>query len=551
MALHVRSHQRAVRVVVLQKRNQRRRNRNQLLGRNVDELDGLLPAELEFALLSRRDEFVGEASAFVEARVGLRDDMTHLLGRRYVFDVIRNLLVDNFPVGRLDEAVLVNLGERRQRIDESDVRTFGRLDRADAAVMGRMDVANLESGPLPRQASRTQCRQPPLVRDLRQRVRLVHELRQLRRAEEFADRRRGRFRVDQVLRHHIVDLDRSHPLFDRFLHAQQAGAVLVLHEFANRPHPAVAEMVDVVHGALAVAQIDKRLDASDDVFPSERALLVVRFKLETHIHLDPANGGQIVAVGIVQGLLEKLLRSVFSRRFAGTQHAEDVHERGYPVVVLVHRHGVADVGADIDSIDVKNRNVRDVLGKQEFQRFISDLVAGFDPDLAGLLVDHVNRDESPVDVLERNDNLLDDFVSGPFSGHPGCDLLAGLRDDLTCGGVDDIKRRLGAADPVREKFRDPGARVRILPVIPQLEVHRVVEGSHDGFLIETQCEKHRRDRKLPAAVDASVYDVLRVELEIDPRPSVGNDPAGVEELAGRMSFSAVMVEEHARRPVHL
>ena len=290
-------------------------------------------------------------------------------------------------------------------------------------------------------------------------------------------------------------------------------------------------MVDVVHGALAVAQVDQRLDASDDVFPSERALLVVRFKLEAHVHLDPADGGKIVAVAVVQRLLEKLFRSVFSRRFAGTQHAEDVHERGCPVVHLVHRHGVADVGADIDSIDVENRKVRDVLGKQKLKRFLRDLVAGFDPDFAGLLVDHVDRDESPVDVLERHDDLLDNLVLGPFSGHPRRDLLAGFRDDLSGGRIDDIKRRLGAADPVREKFRDPAALVRSPPVVAQLEVNNVVEGPHDGFLVETQCEKHRRDGKLPAAVDAGVYDVLRVELEIDPRPSVRNDPAGVEELA--------------------
>ena len=38
LALHVRSHQRAVRVVVLEERNQRRRDRHELLRRHVDEL---------------------------------------------------------------------------------------------------------------------------------------------------------------------------------------------------------------------------------------------------------------------------------------------------------------------------------------------------------------------------------------------------------------------------------------------------------------------------------------------------------------------------------
>ena len=39
LALHVRSHQRAVRVVVLEERNERRGDRDELLRRDVDELD--------------------------------------------------------------------------------------------------------------------------------------------------------------------------------------------------------------------------------------------------------------------------------------------------------------------------------------------------------------------------------------------------------------------------------------------------------------------------------------------------------------------------------
>jgi hypothetical protein len=49
-----------------------------------------------------------------------------------------------------------------------------------------------------------------------------------------------------------------HALLDRALHAQQADAVLVLHQLADRTHAAVAEVVDVVDLALAVAQVDQR-----------------------------------------------------------------------------------------------------------------------------------------------------------------------------------------------------------------------------------------------------------------------------------------------------
>ena len=124
--------------------------------------------------------------------------------------------------------------------------------------MRRVHVAHLEAGALAGQTARTERREPPLVRDLGQRVGLVHELRELRGAEELAHRRGRRLGVDQVLRHHGVDIDRRHPLLDRALHAQQADAVLVLHQFADRADPAVAEMVDVVDLALAVAQVDQR-----------------------------------------------------------------------------------------------------------------------------------------------------------------------------------------------------------------------------------------------------------------------------------------------------
>ena len=90
--------------------------------------------------------------------------------------------------------------------------------------------------------------------DLGQGIGLVHELRQLRGAEELAHRRRRRLGVDQVMRHDRVDIDRRHALLDGALHAHEPEPVLVLHQFADRAHAAVAEMVDVVDLALAVAQ---------------------------------------------------------------------------------------------------------------------------------------------------------------------------------------------------------------------------------------------------------------------------------------------------------
>jgi len=57
-----------------------------------------------------------------------------------------------------------------------------------------------------------------------------------------------------------VDLDRRHALLDRPLHAQKPNAILILHQFADRAHAPVAQMIDVVDLAAAVAQVHQRPD---------------------------------------------------------------------------------------------------------------------------------------------------------------------------------------------------------------------------------------------------------------------------------------------------
>ena len=134
--------------------------------------------------------------------------------------------------------------------------------------------------------------------DFRQRVGLVHELRELRGAEELAHRRGRRLGVDQVVRHDRVDIDRAHALLDRALHAQQADAVLVFQQFADRTHPAVAEVVDVVDLAAAVAQADQGLQHRQHVFLAEHAHVVGAVELQAHVHLHAADRGEVVALGV-------------------------------------------------------------------------------------------------------------------------------------------------------------------------------------------------------------------------------------------------------------
>ena len=78
-----------------------------------------------------------------------------------------------------------------------------------------------------------------------------------------------------------------------------------------------------------------------------------------------------------------------------------------------------------------------------------------------------------------------------------------------------------------------------------------IEVVEDLFLRQAERIEQRRRRQLAAAVDADMHDVLGVEFEIEPRAAIGNDARREQQLAARMRLALVVVEEDARRAVHL
>src|SRR6266566_2365181 len=241
LPLHVRAHEGTVRVVVLQERDQGRGDRDELLGRDVHEVDPRRRQQRVVVALAAQHQLVGEAAVLREAGVRLRYRVFLLLGGRQPPDLVGHLAVLHRPIRRLDEAEVVDARVARQAGDQSDVRPFRRLDRAHAAVLAVVHVAHLKARPLARQPARPEGREPALVGQLRQRIRLIHELRQLRAAEERLDHRAHRAGVDQVVERDalgiVVD---AHPLLDEPRHARQSHRELVGDELAHRAHPAVA-----------------------------------------------------------------------------------------------------------------------------------------------------------------------------------------------------------------------------------------------------------------------------------------------------------------------
>ena len=164
---------------MLQKRNQRRRHRNDLLRGNVHKLDFLRLFRHIIALLPAGNEFFDKRTVGIQLCVGLSDDVFIFVHGGKVFDFFRRLSVDNLPVRGFQKSVVIDLCVIGQRNNQSDIRTFRRLNRTHTPVMGVVNVADLKSGPVARQPAGTQRAQTPLVRQFGERVHLIHELRQL------------------------------------------------------------------------------------------------------------------------------------------------------------------------------------------------------------------------------------------------------------------------------------------------------------------------------------------------------------------------------------
>jgi hypothetical protein len=98
-----------------------------------------------------------------------------------------------------------------------------------------------------------------------------------------------RLGVDQVVRHQRFGLGLAQALLDGLLDAGEARAVLVLGQFADATHAAVAQVVDVVHVAVAVAQVDEDLDDVEDVLVAERHLAFGRVAAHAGVELHAAD----------------------------------------------------------------------------------------------------------------------------------------------------------------------------------------------------------------------------------------------------------------------
>ena len=437
LALHVRAHQGAVGIVVFKERNKRRRNRHDLLRRDVHQFDVFRTGYFVFAATPNRDEFIGKLALAVDRGIRLRDAVATFFHRRHIEDLFGYLTLFDLAVRRLDEAILIDARERRQAVDQSDIRAFRRLNRANPAVVRRVHVAHFEAGTFARQTTWSKRREATLMRNLTQRVRLIHELRQLRRPKKFTDRRGCRLGVDQIVRHNTVDIDRAHPLANSALHAKQANTILVLQEFADGANTTIAEVIDIVDLATTVLQFNHDFDDVEDVFLAKNTHLIVGRLIEARVHLHTTDRREIVALGVEEQALEHRFCRLEGRRLTRAHHTIDVDKRVFATFIFVGCKCVADIGADIVVIDRQGRDFRNLRLGEGFEHFLRQLVACFRDDFTGCFVDKVARHVATEELFSRDYNVLE-AAFAELTALPRRHFRAGFDHDAPCFRIDQI-----------------------------------------------------------------------------------------------------------------
>jgi hypothetical protein len=379
------------------------------------------------------------------------------------------------------------------------------------------------------------------VRDLGQRIILVHELRQLRGAEEFLDRGRHRLGVDHFLRHQRFGLGDGQPFLDRALDAHQANSESVLSHFADGPHTPIAQMVNVVNAAVAIADIDQNLQDVEDVFLGQHIGTRDLLAAHTAVELHAADGRNVVALVVEEQVVEQILGGVLGGRLAGAHHAIDLDQRLEARLGRIDPQRVGDVRAAIQIIGVQRVDALDAGLDQLLDAHRGQHFVGLGDDFAGIGVGHVVRQHLAIQVVARHGQQLCARIL-ELAHVARSDAAAFLDDhlvtdaDLETGGL--------AAQALRYQLHRHAVDRQVDGVLLEEDVE-------DLGLVHAKCAKNDRNRKFATSIDTRKHAILRIELEIQPRAAIGNDARREQQLPRRMRLAAVVIEEYPGRAVQL
>ena len=289
--------------------------------------------------------------------------------------MVGNDPVDDAAIRRNEETEFVDARVKRERRNQTDVGAFRRFDRANTTVVRGVNVANFETGAFAVQTARAERGKAAFVRQHRQRVRLVDDLRQFAATEEVVDRRRNVFRVDDSARRRFF----AETVLRGATKFQETFADFFAGEFVDRAQTAVPQVVDVVRFGFGVAapKFVEVFDRFDEVFGAQHRFVEVDVHSEFAVHSETTDASQSVARRVEELIANEIARFVQQRRVARTQTLEDRQERVFVRVRFVFLERVEEelVALVVHRFDLSQT------GRADFLRFaLRDLLARFDDD---------------------------------------------------------------------------------------------------------------------------------------------------------------------------
>ena len=102
--------------------------------------------------------------------------------------------------------------------------------------------------------------------------------------------------VDFLMRHQGFDFLETHAFLDRSFHPHQANAVLVFQQFTDGAHAAVAQVVDVIDGALGILEANKMTHGFENIFTAQRPVIQRHIQTELQVELQTPHFGQVIMV---------------------------------------------------------------------------------------------------------------------------------------------------------------------------------------------------------------------------------------------------------------
>ncbi len=196
----------------------------------------------------------------------------------------------------------------------------------------------------------------------------------------------------------------------------------------------------------------------------------------------------------------------------------------------------------VEIVGVDRIHRLDTSRQELVQNLVGQFIVGLGEHLAGALVDSFLGQHLACQELARHGHLLQaGCLHGLDVAHG--DATVGLDDD---GAV--VVQQVEIQGLATQAIGHEAHAHAVLADAERIALEEQVENFARG--VAQGAQQHRRGN-LAAAIYPDVDVILRVELEVEPGTTVGDDPGREQQLAGAVGLATVVVEEHAGRTMQL